>query len=279
MAGRAEGRGIVEGGGAEEADAEEEGGPDVPEAPLRAEAAGMERSEVAERKEAKREEPGKDAMEAWADAAKDVAAVKLAGGEEIERSGEEADPGRAANGREEKRIGVDAGMEDGVEEVEKKRSAEEDVGLRGVGMGERGNDGGVKHAVEQRGNGEEKADDGAGSADVKEGAGGANGRTNEDEGAEGADEAGKRDKEWIGGVNVMAAAGEEMAEFVGEENGEEREREGQAGEKTGGIFVQEREGAEEFVDGGGLLVGVGDGELRASDKAGGEGAEKKRDGQ
>jgi len=79
-------------------------------------------------------------------------------------------------------------MEEAVEQAEKQRSAEEHVGLRRVGMGERGNNGGVQHAVEECRHGEQEADDGTGSADVKEGASGANRRANQDKGAEGADE-------------------------------------------------------------------------------------------
>jgi len=75
----------------------------------------------------------------------------------------------------------------------------------------------------------------------------------------------------------MTAAGKEMAEFVGEKDGEEGESERQAGKQRGGVFVEEREGADEFVNGGGLLVGVGGGELRAGHEAGGEGAKKERD--
>lgn len=169
-------------------------------------------------------------------------------------------------------------MEERVEQAEKQRSAEEYVGLRRVGMGERGDDGGVEHAVDESWHGEEKADDGAGSTDVKEGAGGANRRTNQNEGAERAE---KRRRKWneerIGGVNVVAAAGKEMAEFVGEKDGEQRECERQAGEKRGGIFVEQRQGTEKLVNGSGLLVGVGEGKLRAGDKARGERAEKQRD--
>jgi hypothetical protein len=80
-------------------------------------------------------------------------------------------------------------------------------------------------------------------------------------------------------MNVMAAAGEEVAEFVSEENGEKREGEGQASQKTGRILEEESEGTEEFVHGSGLVVGVGDGELRAGNEAGAKREEKERDGQ
>ncbi len=87
----------------------------------------------------------------------------------------------------------------------------------------------MKDAEDERGDRDDKADERAGGADVEERAGGANGRTDEDERAQGADECGEGDEERIAGANVVVAAGEEVAEFVGEKNGEEREGEGEAG--------------------------------------------------
>jgi len=78
---------------------------------------------------------------------------------------------------------------------------------------------GMQDAVQESGSGEDKANERAGSADVEECAGGANGRAHEDEGAESADEAREGNEEGVAGVNVMVTAGEEMAQFVGEKNG------------------------------------------------------------
>ena len=44
----------------------------------------------------------------------------------------------------------------------------------------------------------------------------------------------------------MVAAGEEVAQFVGEKNGQQSGGEGQADKESGGVFVEESEGAEEF---------------------------------
>ena len=63
---------------------------------------------------------------------------------------------------------------------------------------------------------------------------------------------------------------------MGEKNGQERGGEGEAGEKRYGIFVEESKGAEEFVEGSSLIVGIGDGELRASGQAGAQGQKKQR---
>jgi len=43
-------------------------------------------------------------------------------------------------------------------------------------------------------------------------------------------------------VNVMMAAGEVVAEFVNEQDCQQGEREGQAGEESERMFVKEREG-------------------------------------
>lgn len=131
----------------------------------------------------------------------------------------------------------------------------------------------------ERGNGEDKADEGAGGADVEERARGANRGTHQDEGAKSADERREGNEERIAGVDAMMAAGEKMAELMGQENGQESGREGQAGEKGYRIFVEKRESAEEFVERDGLIVSVGGGELRAGGEAGAQSKEKKPNGE
>ena len=80
-------------------------------------------------------------------------------------------------------------------------------------------------------------------------------------------------------MDVMVATGEEMAQFVGEKNGQQSDGKGKAGQEGGGIFVEESKGADEFVEGGGLIVSVGNGELRACGQTSAEGEEKKGDGE
>jgi hypothetical protein len=77
----------------------------------------------------------------------------------------------------------------------------------------------------------------------------------------------------------MMAASEKMAELVSKENGEECERERQAGGERGWVFVEKSEGVEEFVKGDSLVVGVGDGELSAGDEAGAKSEEKQEAGE
>ena len=86
-------------------------------------------------------------------------------------------------------------------------------------MSDRGDDAGVKYAEDEGGYGKDKTGERTGGANVKQGAGSANRRTYQDEGAEGTDEVGEGNEKRVGGMNMMPAAGEEMAELVGEENG------------------------------------------------------------
>ena len=145
--------------------------------------------------------------------------VKLAGGEEVERGSEESDPGGAANRVEKEEVRIDAGTEEGVEETEEERNAEDDGALIGIGMGDSRDDTRMNDAVEKGGNGKDEADQWARSANVKESASGTNGRAHEDEGAEGADEGWKGNEERVTGANVMVTAGEVMTKFVGEKDG------------------------------------------------------------
>ena len=155
-------------------------------------------------------------MGALAERAKNVAAIELRGGKKIERSGEESDPGGAADRMQEKIAGVRAVAKQRREELQKERSTEDEFVVGGNGQA--GNEFGVEDAVHERGDGDDEADERAGGADIEERAVGANRRTDEDEGAEGADERGERNEEGITGTDMVMAAGAEVAELVGEEN-------------------------------------------------------------
>ena len=211
-------------------------------------------------------------MSALTDGAKDVAAVELRGGKKIERGGEQSHPGGAADGMKEEACGVRAMMKNRREEMEDERRAKDDLVFGGDG--EAGDKLGVDDTVHERWNGDQEPDERAGRANVKERARGANGRTNEDEGAERADQRREGNEERIAGMNVVVAAGEKMAEFVSEQNGQERQRERQSGGEGERVAIDEREGANEFVPGDGFVVGVGDGEVRAGHEAGAKRQEK-----
>lgn len=216
-------------------------------------------------------------MEARTNGAEDVTAVELSGGEEIEGSSEKTDPCGAADRVKQERARSLAGTKESREEMEQQGSAKNDFGVGWIC--DAGYDLGVEETKDERGNGKDKTDQRAGGADVEESASGANGRTHEDEGAKSTDERREGNEERIAGVDAMMAAGEKMAELMGQENGQESGREGKAGKKGYGIFVEQRESAEEFVERDGLIVSIGGGELRAGGEAGAQCKEKKRYGQ
>lgn len=80
-------------------------------------------------------------------------------------------------------------------------------------------------------------------------------------------------------MNMMVAAGKEMAKLVGKENGEEGGGERHALEKAERIFVKESEGAEKLVQGDSLVVSIGDGKLSAGDEASRESGEEEENGE
>jgi len=104
-----------------------------------------------------------------------VATIELGRGKKVQRGGEKADPGGAADGRKQKEMRVDAGMNEGIEKAKKQGDAEDDGVLVGVRISNRRNDVGVKHAIDQGGDGKGYPHERAGGADVEEGAGGADG--------------------------------------------------------------------------------------------------------
>src|SRR5579859_328592 len=216
-------------------------------------------------------------MGALAQGAKNVAAIELRGGKKIERGGEEPDPGGAADRMQEKIACVRAVAKQRREKLQKERSAEDEFIVGG--NGQPGNEFGVQYAVDERGDGDDETDERAGGADVEERAIGANGRTDENKGAQRADKRWERDEERIAGTDVVMAAGEQVAEFVSEKNGEQCEGEGQAGGESQRVAVRQREGADEVVPGNGLVVSVGHGEVRAGDETRAQGEEEERAGE
>jgi hypothetical protein len=208
---------------------------------------------------------------------KNVTAIELARGQEIERGCEEPDPGGAADRVEEEVACVDAGMKDGCEEAQDKRNAEDDLGMSGIR--ESRNNSGVKNSIKERGNGQEEADERARRANVEQGARGANRGSDEDKGAKSADERGSRYEERVAGANVVMAASEEMAKLMRQKNCHERQGEWEAAQKGGGMAIEKCKGANELIDRDGLIVCVGGGKLRASGKASTQREKKERDGE
>ena len=211
-------------------------------------------------------------MKAGAERTQNVAAVKLGHGQEIERSSEKPDPGGAANRMKQEGARGDAGMQPGSEETQQKWSAEGQVDVSRVVKTR--NNPGVENSVGKRGNRQNESHKRTGSAHVKECASGANRGTNQNECAERAHERRKGNKKRVARTDVMMTAGEEMAEFMGEQNGEQGEGEGQAGSEGRRVFVKESEGVEKLVERNSLVLRVSDGKLSAGDQAGAKSKKK-----
>jgi len=199
--------------------------------------------------ESKRYEEGGRAMQARADGTEDMATVQLTDGEQVQGSNEQTNPRGAADGRKEKRAGVDAGVQQGVKKSQQQRHAEGDIGL--VEVREARHEFRMNDSVEKSRNGKDEAHKRARSANIKEGAVGANGGADQNESAERADEGRKWKEVRIAGANVMMAAREEVAEFMGKKNGEQREGERESGKEPGRILVKKFVRVDELVERGG----------------------------
>jgi len=76
-------------------------------------------------------------------------------------------------------------------------------------------------------------------------------------------------------MEVMVAASKEMPQFMSQQNTKQGRRKRKPGQKSGRIFIKEREGPQQLIDGHRLIVRVCHGKLRACDKARGERKKKK----
>lgn len=194
----------------------------------------------------------------------DVAAIELTHGKQIERGGEQADPGGAADGMKKQVGGMRVGLENGGDELEDQRHAKGDVGV-GIEI-QRGNNPGVEYTVSKRRQSKNETDERTRGADIEQRTGGANGRANHDESAEGADQRRGRNEKRIAGVDAVMAAGEVMPKFMSEENDKKRDRKGQPIEEKRGMKVGEAKGLEKSIEGRGLIVGIGGREMRAGNE-------------
>lgn len=182
-----------------------------------------------------------------------MAAVQLCCGKEIERGGEQPNPGSTADGVKQESAGRNARpVEQGGEKTEQQWGSENDV--RALCIGEARNDLRVQDTVGESRNCENEAHERARAANIKESTRRANRGTNQDEGAESANQRRKGNEERVAGANAVMAAGEEVAEFMCEENREQSESEREPRSKSGGMFVEETEGAGKIVERGRLIV-------------------------
>jgi hypothetical protein len=155
-----------------------------------------------------------------------MTAIQLANWEQVHGRYEQTDPCGAADGRQEKRTGIDGGMHDGVEKPQQQWHAKGDVGMTEVR--ETWHEFRVKDSIKEGGDGKDEPHERTRGANIEKGAVGANRGANQDESAEGANERREGKEIGIAGANVVMAASEEVAEFMGEKNGEQREGERKA---------------------------------------------------
>jgi hypothetical protein len=230
-------RWVVDGRDTKESHSKQHGAPDVP---------GLPEMKQAQGNESKRNEKGGKAMQARANGTKDMSAVQLAYGEQVHGSHEQTDPCGAADGRKEKRAGVDTGVQEGMEKSQQQRHAEGDV--RVIEIREARHEFCMNDSIEESRDGEDEAHERARSAYIKEGAVGANRGADQNEGAERPYERRKRKEVRIAGANVMMAASEEVAEFMSKKNGEQRKGEGEAREESGRMLVEKFVGVDKLVE-------------------------------
>ena len=187
----------------------------------------------------------------------DVAAVQLAGGQQVERGGEDADPRGAPDRVQQQGLVRNARPQQGFEDALDQRAAEYDKRFLIAGKDKfRLGDG-----QGQRRHRDEETDQRAGDGHIEQSATIDDRRANSDESAEGADERGRGNEIWIRGVDAVVAAGEVVAEFVGEQDAHERRGEGNAQEKQARFEKRLEIGDGEIVERGLLADGVRRGEL------------------
>src|SRR3989442_5514543 len=200
--------------------------------------------EVCKNDENQRKQAGQEPVQPGTDGTENVADIQLGNGQQIERSCKQPDPCGAANGMKQQSARGNAGVRQICEKAKQQRRAEDD--FRVARVEKPGNDLGVENAVDQRGNRENKAHKRAGRAHVEESPAGSNRRANQNEGPKGTDERGERNEVWVTGADVMMAPGEEMAELVGQQDGEQGEGEAESCTKGGGVLVEQGPHAYKF---------------------------------
>jgi len=191
-------------------------------------------------------------MGARTEGTKNVTAIELTRGQEIERSGEEPDPSGAAYRMEEETSGVDAGMKDCCKETQDERNAEDDVGVSGVRKSR--DNFGVKNSIQECGNSENEADERARRADIEQGARGPDWGADEDERSKSANKCGSGNEKRITGANMVMAASEKMAQLMRQEDRHECQGEREAAQEASRMAIEEREGANKLIDRDGLIV-------------------------
>jgi hypothetical protein len=198
----------------------------------------------AENEERDDDEAVADLVGGGGDGIEDVAAVELAGGDEVERGDEDSHPACDQDGMgDEQEDGVAGVVEVADESVD---AVDEEGRLDAVDEG----GGRVTAERETEGDGDEgdeEAGDGTHGSDDDEGGAGADAGFEADDGSEAAAERGSGEQVGKRGADAIGAAGEVVSELVGEEDGDEGEREGQAAGDCGEVVEDPVEGEDVCV--------------------------------
>src|SRR5580658_3111339 len=163
-----------------------------------------------------------------------VSAIQLARGDQIERSRKQSYPRRAADGMKYEIACGDAWLEQRKKQTEGQRRAEVHDGSD-FGAGDYF---GVRHAERERRNRENESDKRAGDANIEQRAARGNRRADSDERAERADQRRRGNEVRIARIDAVCTAREKVAEFMREQDAEQRECEWNAGGEEAGMSEQ-----------------------------------------
>jgi len=166
-----------------------------------------------------------DAMRPRRHGVQHVPAVELADRQQVERGGEQSEPGGGECRVQPHRGLRSDGEEEGIEPVEKKAGRQADVAR----MRRLRSDRGMRQPVEENRDGSHEPGDGTSHADVEERPPGGERRADADHGAERSEQVRAREKERQRGVDPVQTAGEVVPHLVGPENEQGCGRIGQPG--------------------------------------------------
>ena len=143
-----------------------------------------------------------------------VPTVELSGGKQVERGSEESYPGRPADGSQEKGTVRNPRPQASLQEPLDERPAERHRRLRSSN----GNYFRCGDGCRERRHGDQEADQRSGQSHVKKSASVNDGGADANKRTQRADQRGRGQKERVGGMDSVVAAGKEVAQFVSQED-------------------------------------------------------------
>src|ERR1700736_3946107 len=174
----------------------------------------------------------------------DMPAVELPAREQVKRCGEQTYPGRTSYWVEKQVAWRHARPQQGQQDPQRERIAEDDARMRR----RQWNHSRVCNGDGQRRNREEKSHHGSRQAYIEERFAIADRGSDADERAEGSDQRWRGNKIGIASRNTVIAAGKVVAQFMRQQNAEQRESERNSGEKKSWMRKQRSVHREEAID-------------------------------